>query len=410
MDMSSDPSSASRNPRPKRGVRQWFVLIHRITGFYLVIFLVVAGLTGTVLVFSKELDAALNPDLMHAMPPTKNAPMMEPFALRERMEAQLSEPVRFVEFHPEPGHALEAYLTTVEGVAYFNPYDGRLQGIRKWGDPSNGVKGNLVDLVFRLHYALALGDAGYFLFGIAALLWTIDCFVGAYLTFPPKQQRRADGTSGKSWLRRWGPSWLMKTSQLFSSIFTFHRAAGLWLWAVLLVFAWTGVGFNLNAVYQPVMKTFGYHDTEHDLPHLAEPLEKPALDWPAAHARGQELMRAEATKFGFQILKDGSIYYEPEHGAFRYYVYTSLDMTRWAETNVTFDGNEGKFLTFSAPTLNKPVANKVETFIFAMHTATIGGWPYRIFVALLGLIIPLLAISGIWIWWRKRKPRNAVKG
>jgi len=35
--------------------------------------------------------------------------------------------------------------------------------------------------------------------------------------------------------------------------------------------------------------------------------------------------------------------------------------------------------------------------------ATLGGWWYRIFVTLLGIAVPSLAVSGVWIWWRNRK-------
>ena len=32
--------------------------------------------------------------------------------------------------------------------------------------------------VYRLHYSLALGDFGLWLFGVAALVWTLDSVVG----------------------------------------------------------------------------------------------------------------------------------------------------------------------------------------------------------------------------------------
>lgn len=42
--------------------------------------------------------------------------------------------------------------------------------------------------VYRLHYSLALDTIGTYAFGIIALLWTLDCFIGAYLTLPRGRQ------------------------------------------------------------------------------------------------------------------------------------------------------------------------------------------------------------------------------
>lgn len=398
----SEPSAAGA-PARRRKVRDGFLWLHRTTGFFLAIFLIVAGTTGTLLVFYHELDAALNPQLYRATPPSSSAAMLDPFDLRDRVVAQLpDEKISEVPFKREPGCAVEMWLPKSEREVFINPYDGSVLGTRKWGDLAEGLRVNLLPYIYRLHYSLGLGEVGSWLFGIAALLWTIDCFVGAYLTFPPAQKRRSDGRLAKGWLRRWAPAWLVKTGQLFSTIFTFHRAAGLWLWAVLLVFAWSAVGFNLRPVFNPVMSVLGYSDHDHP-PELAQPLEKPALDWPAALARGRELMASEAQKRGFTVGAEGSLGYDPSHGSYSYRVHSSFDVRpRWPRTEIHFDGTTGQLQTFSAPT-GQNAGDTAASWLFALHMAAVGGLPYRIFVALLGLVIPALAISGLWIWWRKRR-------
>jgi uncharacterized iron-regulated membrane protein len=42
----------------------------------------------------------------------------------------------------------------------------------------------------------------------------------------------------------------------------------------------------------------------------------------------------------------------------------------------------------------------------ALHMAAIWGWPYRVFVALMGLVITGLSVTGIYVWWRKRRARR----
>ena len=49
--------------------------------------------------------------------------------------------------------------------------------------------------------------------------------------------------------------------------------------------------------------------------------------------------------------------------------------------------------------------NTVSEWLRALHTADVFGLPYRIFVCVLGLIITMLSVTGVYIWWKKRKAR-----
>jgi uncharacterized iron-regulated membrane protein len=42
--------------------------------------------------------------------------------------------------------------------------------------------------------------------------------------------------------------------------------------------------------------------------------------------------------------------------------------------------------------------------------ANVFGLPYRIFVCILGLVIAMLSVTGVYIWWKKRRARNAHMG
>ncbi|MGZ7192220.1 PepSY domain-containing protein, partial [Streptococcus pyogenes] len=80
-----------------------------------------------------------------------------------------------------------------------------------------------------------------------ALLWTLDCFAGAWLTFPAPQRLNAPRPA-KPWLSRWAPSWKLRLSSgAYKLNFDLHRAGGLWTWAMLFVLAWSSVAFNLHA-------------------------------------------------------------------------------------------------------------------------------------------------------------------
>ena len=43
------------------------------------------------------------------------------------------------------------------------------------------------------------------------------------------------------------------------------------------------------------------------------------------------------------------------------------------------------------------------TWLIELHMANLFGLPYRIFVCVLGLVIVMLSVTGVYIWWKKRR-------
>lgn len=385
------------------------VVIHRYVGLTIATFLLVAGITGSVLAFNHELDAVIAPSLHHAQPPTPDAKPLDPFELRERVAAALpGMPVNTVELAPKPGATVELWLDQGEKADnqfFVDPYTGAVVGSRHWGDLGQGMK-NLMPFLYRVHYQLALGEVGSLLFGIVALLWTLDCFVGMYLTFPARRAASAAG-GGRGWLTRWKPSWLVRGGSLFGAIFTAHRASGLWLWPLLLVFAWSAVAFNLRPVFTPVMNTlFTTNDVWGSLPSLEKPRETPVLGWHDAHAAGKRLMADEAARRGFTIEGEGNLAYEPSQGLYSYAVYSSFDLAeRWPGTCLWLDGDSGALVAFSAPT-GGATGDTITSWLYALHMGTVGGLAYRILVCITGVVVAGLCITGVIIWWRKRALRR----
>ncbi len=226
--------------------RAFWVWLHRWMGLAMTVFLVIVGLTGSVLAFRGELDRWLNRELLTVA--KRDASMLDPFMLREK--AQVLYPDQqfdWVGLKPEPDSAVSFSITAKSGDGdvtqeiFFDPYTGEKLGQRTVGEISL-AKENIIAFLYRLHYTLAFPVAqaewGMYVLGVAALAWTIDCFVSFYLTFPLKRREGGQG-SGKSWWSRWKPAWLIKLGAgAYRINFDIHRAFGLWTWAMLFVFAW----------------------------------------------------------------------------------------------------------------------------------------------------------------------------
>lgn len=412
-------------------MRQNFVIVHRYVGLLMALFLVIAGFTGMLIAFYDELEALLLPELV-LVAPVANQPMLAPMVLNSMMQKQYPDAMfNRVNLHQEAGKSVRFHLRPKLGLPqsalsnneiFVNPYTGKILGERKWGDLSQGVI-NLLPFVYRLHFSLALGDIGEYALGIIALLWTIDCFVGAYLTFPAKPRRKQNPQPSitsqsfqhisvcKKWLSLWAKAWKIRFYSGFSKLnFDLHRASSLWLWAMLFVFAWSSVAFNLREVHNPVMQSlFATQKAEKHLPSLAQPLLHPTLTWPAAIANGQKLMQQLSVQKHFKINREGYIDYNANKGVYRYSVNSSRDLSPKSQrTSVTFDANSGRLLALYLPT-GEASGNTIAEWMLVLHIASIWGLPMQIFVSLMGLVVVSLAMTGLIIWQKKRKSRKLIK-
>ncbi|KCV31893.1 PepSY domain protein [Bordetella bronchiseptica SBL-F6116] len=399
-------------PRMRMPTRQAWVRLHRWAGLLTAAFLCVAGLTGAILAFEPELDAWLNPALLRVQAPTEGAAYLDPFTLRERVQAQLDGVrVDHVPLRRESGHAVALRLNpdptgpTVTH-AYADPYTGRVLGTRNEGEISL-ARPALLPLIYRIHCELALpGIWGRLLFGLIALVWTLDCLVGLYLTLPTRGAARAGFWQG------WRPAWLIKRGASAPRLtLDIHRAFALWLWLPLLVYAWSSVMFNLrDQVYHPVMSQFLPFDTSwRTAPPLERPLQHPALDWRQAHAAARAAMAQLAREHGLAIDGEESLALDRRRGLYAYMVHSNADLrSQVGNTAILIDATHGQRRGSYLPTRGA-AGNTFSNWLGALHMAHVFGLPYRIFASLLGLVVVALSVTGVMIWLNKRKGRRHAR-
>jgi len=386
-------------------------------GLIMAAFLIVAGLTGSLLAWYEELDAVLNPQFHQLQAPAPGAAPLDPLVLRQHVaqrypgaEASVVwlrvKPDRgqvfFLLGKPDPATGVVEEPANDEVIVH--PYTGEILGERRWGDITQGPM-NLMSFIYRLHYSLALDTLGRYLFGGVALLWTIDCFVGAYLTFPPRA--RGPGT-GRSWLARWRRAWILRRGVgTYKLNFDLHRAGGLWLWAVLFVLAWSSVSFNLSAVYRPALSWFLPMQADpRDLPTGGREARPPALGWFEAREAGRRWMAEQARLHVFTIDGEDWMAYDASRRMYRYDVVSSLDVNRRnGDTRVHFDADTGALRGVWLPT-GAASGDTFTTWITSLHMAALWGWPMKLFVCAMGLAVTALSATGMIIWLRKRAGRR----
>jgi len=374
-------------------------------------FLIVEGITGSVLAFREPLDRLFAPQLVAA--PRPGVPRLSLAALVRRAE-ELVPSARVGYFSIEDRQAVMHLLPLAPRTGdapgalgfdrlYLDPWTGRELGRRREGDISQGWI-NFIPFIYRLHMDLAAGSTGLWVLGCVALAWTMDCFIGLYLTLPVALGR---------FLAHWKLAWLIKWRASAVRVnFDLHRASGLWLWPLLFVFGWSSVMFNLNSVYEPVTAAlFDYRSGMDDVRMLrlrANSL--PHLDWAAAQAAGERLMAVEAARRGFRIERPYGMAYIREFGVYTYAVSASVNIQHSAwTTSLWLDGTTGALVKLDLPG-GQHAGNTLENWLRALHFADVRDWLiYRVLVCALGLIITLLSVTGVYIWLKKRRARGFVR-
>lgn len=382
--------------------RRTWLLAHRWAGLFMALFLVVAGVTGAVIAFHAEVDRWLNP---HLLAVEQRGESLPPAILLEAASQHVSDGIVYsMDLRRGPRESAAFGIAARPGagaheptfnVIYLDPYTGAFLGGRHAGAMKLDRE-HIVGLLYELHYTLMLPEPwGRWLFGIVAIVWTLDCFVGFYLTLP--RTRRA-------FFRRWRNAWLVRwTASAARMNFDLHRAAALWTWAMLLVLAVSSVQLNLHReVFQPLLgMLLPVRNVRAELASHAPPAGYAPLAWDTALERGRALMRTHALRDGFTVEQETSLSLSAQRGVYAYRVRSTLDIdNRYGRTMIYLSAVDGRELAFEHS--RQAAGNLVVRWLAMLHFGHVWGLPFRTFVCVMGIVVALLSVTGVIVWWRKR--------
>ncbi len=385
-------------------MRRVLVVLHRWAGLSIAGFLIVAGLTGSLIAFQTELDSWLNPDLFHVEGTGARIAAGDLVARVEATDARIR--VRSVPVRVSDGYAASLFVTPRVDPATGRPFDveydqvfadpvtGDVLGVRKWG-ALHLDRRHLMPLIYRLHNSLLIPGAwGRWIMGGVSLIWLFDCFFGFALTLP----------KGAAVAARWRRSWLVRpTGRAYRLNVDLHRAGGLWLWGLLFMLALSGVQLNLDReVFRPVVEVFSPVARTPFETRGSQPAgETATLSFPAAARRGAEIAAEQGlvppsrlshyTRYGLYLIEFGG----PQHQA----------AAGLGPAYAVIDNRDGRLLGLRIP--GRGTAGEVFTQIqFPLHSGHIIGLPGRIVISAMGIAVVILSITGVVIWWKKRGARQ----
>jgi uncharacterized iron-regulated membrane protein len=408
------------------------IKVHRYLGLVLAFFLVTIAGTGSIIAFYDDLEDTFNARMRVVQPQAQGWTLHDALVIRETLEAEDPRSHVFsLQFPERPDQALfsrvmpaidaatgEPYPIDYDEV-FANPYTGERLGQRTIGAATLRPEG-LFSFIYYLHYALIFPlGVGIVLIGSLGLVWAVVSVIGFYLTLPPKVNPGKTDRRSRPFRKRWATSWKVSGgSNANRQILDLHRASGLWLWPLLILFAITGFALNLGGPYAAFVSKFADYAHFQERPPRA-PLDDllldPPVDWFEAAELGQHYFAEQARREGFTLGKPAALEYRRDLGIYFFLVHTSRDLLdaqgNPTETNspataatLAIDARDGRFLGLQLPTGQRP-GNTATSWLMALHVTAIGGRPWQIAVSVFGLAVVAISLTGVLLWWRRRKSR-----
>ena len=354
--------------------RRIWLLCHRWVALGLGGILILSGLTGAFLVAARPLDKLLHAEFFQAEGAGGGQPASFE-SMRRNLAAEFGPQASYT-FRPprELGETMQVRVRVPhawEGTVYLDPASGREQGIR-------GEDEGIVALVYKLHSALMLDRTGKAVLAWAALAYLVLMVSGLIAWWPRKWPPSLRMVFNKGALRAW---------------FDVHRNGG----AILALLLAVCMASGAYLAWRPIG---GWITLASGQAHVVAP-KLPAQPAGAVPPRSLDELAASALA-AFPDGAIGYLLYAPRTDrplAIRMRV--PDDPHPNGRSTVWLDPRDGTVLAAQRWNQLDPGA-RINSVLYPLHTGELGGVAGEIMVALLGLGLGALGISGIWLWWRRR--------
>lgn len=344
-----------------------FFAIHRISGLIAGLLLLAISLSGSVLVFSEEIDRQLNPALLTVIPEKEHASL--DIIYKKAASIFPGSYIRFRRLPIQTDHAIELSIEQGENwtFAYFNPYNGKYLA-------SRDARNYFLGWVLGLHYSLLAGKAGEFVVGVLSLTLILSVLTGSYVY----RKHIFNVLTFKVSLH-------LKNRRKFLS--SLHRVVGVWTLIFNLLFAITGF-WMMKSVFLPEsyfhasVTTRSQQAFRLSLDTLRSSVEKANKGFKVT-----SIFLPNTSQNNFTVL--GHI--QGQNKLYNEFV-----------NSIEYDGSTGKELS-RAFISEQSFRNKWDMMVLPLHSGSYGNVFIKIIYCIFGLSPALLSVTGFFLWLKRRK-------
>lgn len=349
-------------------VRRALFQVHLWLGVAVGLYLTVICLSGSLLVFRSDMQRAAFPALLASSHTGAPADIVDVLAALEA-----AYPGQRVSGIDAPTVYRQTYLAYVAEAGRFHtilsdPGDAHVLGEL----PQETWMGSLQ----ALHFNLLLGRTGRLLNQIAALCLLALLLSGAVIWWQGR--------------RHWKRGLSVRKGPWPGLLRNLHAATGAWLWALLLMIALTACSLMFPSQFRTMVVALtpaaraepatAFSDAGADGMSAAEVIRRARAAYPSEYISRVVLPTDSAPLYQINFARRSPTPLAP-----------SAQRTRY------FDRVTGTQMTHRAP----PLVDQVIAWTDALHVGNFAGNGTRILWSLLGLVPPLLFVTGSLLWWRR---------
>jgi uncharacterized iron-regulated membrane protein len=363
-------------------MRSGLIWLHKYTGLILGLLLSITGLSGSLVVFDRELDEWLTPETVDFELSQTLAPYDVAVAQAKQALGTDAEPTRLMTGrHAGAPHIIR--FPTPENApgpieVSINPVTGEALAVRNWGQYP-------VTWFYRLHLSFLGGERGEILVGIMGFCMLFFCISGVIIWWP-KLSRQGK----RDW---WRAFTIKRKAGWFRLNFDLHKTVGIYFLPVFIMLAVTGIEIVWHDPFRQVVATV--LTVEEEPSPQSTPLDSPALSMDEAAAAAQQV---------YPESRIARLYVPANETAPWRVTFIHPDdwWTEYSGTMVYLDQYNGDVLAVW-DSRELPLGNKMLAWFFPLHNGDALSLLGRIIVFVAGLLPSLLFGTGVYMWWRKRR-------
>ncbi|MEG5175314.1 PepSY-associated TM helix domain-containing protein [Microcoleus sp. B3-D7] len=358
------------------------LVLHRYVGVMVGILLAIVSLTGSSLVFWKEIEVFLNPQMFQVIPQGDRVSVQ--FAIDTIRSAYPHWQLNFLELPRALDSVYTARMLLNSGDfahVYLNPYTGEVLGFQQWGR-------TVMSFIYNFHVSLLGGKFGETVVGICGLLLLLLSVTGIILW--PGWKKLVAGLA-----IRW-----RSVPQLIN--YDLHKVGGILSCVFLIAIASTGTAMIFHTQFKGVIYSLA------GTPKNPELTSNMVANLPPVTA-DIILQKADLALPGKTIY---ITFPSKPQGTFVVRKKLVGEIHPNGSSNVYLDRYSGEVLRVENG-FTAPVASQIINLLFPVHIGAFGGLTTRILYVFIGLTPTLLSITGLVLWrrrqWRLAQRREASR-
>ncbi|MDX6182888.1 PepSY-associated TM helix domain-containing protein [Flavobacterium sp. Fl-77] len=365
----------------KKKLMKTFGKLHLWLGLGSGLIVFIVALTGSIMVFEKEIDQYINSDFYFVSTIGKTKKPIDYCTDLLQKEYSIKKITRISTFN-DPKRTLLIVGKDMDGesiIFAFDPYSGKILG-------SVDQETRFFSIVLSLHRHLLLDDIGKLITGISCLIFAFMLISGLILWWPKKIKNLKQRLTVK-----WGAS--------FKRInWDFHSTFGFYSFLFLLTISLTGLVFAFDWFEKGI-----YYFADGTTKKLSNKVENPNKTDPKLNKTAfyQTIYNQADSIFDYQ----GNIQIRMPADT----INSILVLKENVEKTIPFQSSAAYFDKYTAEIIeSRPYENfsrgdKIRRLIYPIHSGSIYGYPTKIIAFLVCLFALTLPVSGFLIWWGRKK-------